>query len=151
MTAVTTLPTWAVYAVGFGTPGSAFVGVIVGHVLTRRGTRELEKRSKREETMRNLRWAAELAVSEDDRAAQLGVAQLNALAESDLLDDSQQLFVDAALDSVLQVPLEEIEEAGEDARVIQLVGPFEEGITEGARSVLSSTEGTPEGEDGEDG
>jgi hypothetical protein len=82
-----------------------------------RNTHELETRSRREETLRNLRWAAELAVSDDDRTAQLGVAELNALAESDLLDESQQLFIDAALDSVIEEPEDEIDESEEDVDV----------------------------------
>lgn len=59
--------------------------------------------------MRNLRWAAELAVSEDSRQAELGVAHLLALTESDLLDESQQLCVDAALQSVVRQPAEVID------------------------------------------
>lgn len=54
--------------------------------------------------------------------AQLGVAELNALAESDLLDDSQKLFIDAALESMIQDAAEEIDEieaAGDEANVIE--------------------------------
>ena len=83
---MTTLPTWAVFAVSFGTPVFTFMGVLLAQFFTRKGARELEQRSRREETMRNLRWAAELAVREDDRMADLGVAQLEALLDSDLLD-----------------------------------------------------------------
>lgn len=36
--------------------------------------------------MRNLRWATELAVSNDSAKAGLGIAQLRALGESDLLN-----------------------------------------------------------------
>lgn len=123
MAATTELPTWAVYAISFGTPASAFVGGLIGHLVTRRGAKELERRSRREEVMRNLRWAAELAVHEDDRTARLGVSQLDALAESDLLDETQQAFLDAALESVVRTPREELAEladAGEDAEVVEL-------------------------------
>lgn len=73
------LPTWAVYSVAFGTPLLAFIGGLIGQLIGRRGAVELEGRSKREEVMRNLRWAAELAVSPDESKARLGVAQLRSL------------------------------------------------------------------------
>lgn len=90
--------------------------------LTRRGATELEQRSKREEVMRTLRWAAELAVTDNDGTAQLGVAELNALAASDLLDDKQKLFIDAALESVIHdvtEQIDEIETAGGSADVVE--------------------------------
>ena len=118
---MTTLPTWAVYAVSFGTPAVTFAGVMLAQMLSRKGARELEVRSRREETMRNLRWAAELAVKEDDRMADLGVAQLAALLESDLLDESEKVFVEAALDAVYEAPedeLDELDELGDEAEAI---------------------------------
>jgi hypothetical protein len=120
VTATTQLPTWAVYAVALGTPISAFVGVVVSNVLTRRGANELERRSKREEVLRNLRWAAELAVSEDEGKALLGLAELQALADSELLETDQKSFIDAALEAVVREPEEELEEAGEDAQAVQV-------------------------------
>lgn len=106
--------------VSFGTPASAFVGVLVGNLLTRRGAKELERRSKREELLRNLRWAAELAVSDEMGKAQLGLAELQALADSDLLEVEQKLFIDAALEAVVREPEEELEEAGEDAQAVRV-------------------------------
>lgn len=124
------------YAVGLGTPTSAFVGVLVSNVLTRRGAKELELRSKREEVLRNLRWAAELAVSDDEGKALLGLAELQALADSDLLEPGQQLFIDAALEAVVKEPEEELEEAGEDAQAIQVGDGV--GLNDEADSVVSS-------------
>lgn len=117
----TTLPLWAVYAVSFGTPILAFLGVLLGSWLTRRSATELETRSKREETMRTLRWAAELAASDKDDLAQLGVAELRALLDSELLDESQKVFIDAALESVIEDPLEEIEEIEAAGDVVDVV------------------------------
>ena len=97
---MTSLPTWAVWTLAFGSPALAFVGVLIGEVITRRGARELEIRSKREEVMRILRWAAELAVSDDQAHARLGVAQLGALLQSELLDEEEKDFVQAALTAV---------------------------------------------------
>ena len=116
---VTTLPTWALYAVGFGTPIAAFLGVI-GHVLLRRGANELDVWRRREETMRMLRWASEHAASTDDAEARMGLAALDALSESELLQLPGQILVDAVIDSLLEEPLEEIEEVGDDVEVIEV-------------------------------
>jgi hypothetical protein len=118
---VTTLPTWAVWVLSFGSPALAFVGVVLGQAVSRRGDRELEFRSKREEVMRILRWAAELAVSDDQAHSRLGVAELGALLQSELLDDEEKDFVQAALTAVVRVPveqIEQIEQRGEDVKVI---------------------------------
>lgn len=82
------------------------------------GARELETRSRREETMRNLRWAAELAVREDERTAILGAMQLIALLESDLLDDREKVFVEAALDAVFEDPETDLSDADGDDGVV---------------------------------
>lgn len=122
MTGATELPTWAVYAVAFGTPSFALAGVLLTGRLNRRTANELERRSRREEVMRLLRWAAELAVADDERKAALGVDQLAALARSDLLSDQEKLFVDAALETALAEPAEEIEQlvtGGEDVHILQ--------------------------------
>jgi hypothetical protein len=115
---VTTLPTWAVWVISIGTPVLAFVGVVLGQAVGRRGARELEFRSKREEVMRILRWAAELAVSDDQAHSRLGVAELGALLHSELLDEEEKDFVQAALTAVVRVPVEQIEQLGEDVTVI---------------------------------
>jgi hypothetical protein len=115
---VTALPTWAVWTLAFGTPLLAFVGVVIGQVITRRGDTELEIRSKREEVMRILRWAAELAVSDDEAHARLGVAQLGALLSSELLDEEEKDFVQAALEAVVRVPVQQIEQLGQDVEVV---------------------------------
>ena len=72
--------------------------------------------------MRTLRWAAELAASEKPDMSQLGVAELIALSESDLLDDSQKVFIDAALESIITEPTEEIEQiesTGDEVDVVE--------------------------------
>ena len=52
---MTTLPTWAVYAVSLGTPLAAFIGGVLGHLILRKGANELDVWRRREETMRMLR------------------------------------------------------------------------------------------------
>jgi hypothetical protein len=115
---VTTLPTWAVWVLSFGSPALAFAAVVIGQAIARRGATELEFRSKREEVMRILRWAAELAVSDDQAHSRLGVAELGALLLSELLDEEEKDFVQAALAAVVRVPVEQIEQLGGDVTVI---------------------------------
>jgi hypothetical protein len=102
------------YVAGIGGPVAALLSFPLTNLVTRRGAKERETRSRREEVLRNLRWASELAVDTDERKAKLGVAELIVLAYSDLLDESQQLFVYAALEAVIRDPLEELAEAGEE-------------------------------------
>lgn len=109
------------FTIGFGSPILAFLRVVVSQAIARKEAEELETRSKREETMRNLRWAAELAVNTDDRMSDLGVAELVALLESDLLDESGKVFIEAALDVVYQDPQAELDALGDDVEVVQLV------------------------------
>jgi hypothetical protein len=118
---VTTLPTWAVWVLSFGSPALAFVGGIVGPAVTRRGARELEFRSKREEVMRVLRWAAELAVSDDPAHSRLGVAELGTLLQSELLDEEEKDFVQAALTAVVRVPVEQIEQIEQNGGDVKVV------------------------------
>lgn len=99
---VTSLPVWAVYCVSFGTPLAAFVGVLVGQLITRRGAAELDRRAKREETMRTLRWASECAVSADVGSARLGLAALDALSASPWLQPEDQMFVDAVVEAIVE-------------------------------------------------
>ena len=130
---MTTLPTWAVWVLSVGTPVLAFLGVLVGQAVTRRGARELETRSKREEVMRILRWAAELAVSDDQAHSRLGVAELGALLASELLDEEEKDFVQAALEAVVRVPAERIEQLGADVQVVA-----EPDLSDGTRADVPS-------------
>jgi ribosome assembly protein YihI (activator of Der GTPase) len=115
---------WAVYAVGFGAPALAFLGALIGHLLGRRASTELDIWRRREETMRMLRWASEQATSEEDAKARMGLAVLDALSESELLQAPDQALVDAVIDAVLEEPIEEIEGAGTDVEVVEVDSDF---------------------------
>ena len=115
------VPTWLVIVVAVATPLLAFAGVLVANVVTRIGDTELEARSRREETMRTLKWAAELAVSDDDAKADLGLRELRALGDSTMLDPEQQSFIDAALASVYGVAEEQIEAAEDEGEEVEVV------------------------------
>lgn len=90
---VTTLPSWAVYAVSLGSPIAAFVGVVLGQWLLRKGAHELDVWRRREETMRMLRWASEQAASPETVKAGMGLAALEALSTSELLQEPDQSLV----------------------------------------------------------
>jgi hypothetical protein len=99
-----------------------FVALIQGW-LTRKGAIEADNRGRREEFMRQLRWAAELAVSDDRRKAQMGVGQLRALADAPLLSEAEKSLVDEALESAIHpavVQIEATEKVGEKTRVVQV-------------------------------
>ncbi len=117
---VATLPLWAVYLVSFGTPVAAFAGVVLGHYLLRKGASELDVWRRREETMRLLRWASEQAASGEPAKARMGVAALDALSTSELLQEADQALVDAVIDSLIEEPVEEIEHAEGDVDVIEV-------------------------------
>lgn len=71
----------------------AFAGAMVGHWFSRLTAREQERWRRREETMRLVRWGAELAVSERVSPAILGLTALDALADSPLVDRDDLPFI----------------------------------------------------------
>lgn len=68
--------------------------------------------------MRNLRWAAELAVSDDVRKARLGNQELKALQNSKMLSPTEVDFIYAALAAALDEPRQAIEQAGGEVEVV---------------------------------
>jgi hypothetical protein len=137
-----------VYLLAFGTPVLAFAGGLIGQLITRRGAVELERRSKREEVMRILRWAAELGVSPEEAKARLGRAQLETLLDADILDEEERDFVQTALEATLARPVEQIEQAGEDARAIMITDADAVAATE-AFEVSSKEEAGAEAKEGD--
>ena len=119
---MTNLPTWAVWVLSFGSPTVTAAIALLGQYFSRSGDQELETRSKREEVLRNLRWAAELAVSDDIGKARLGVQELQALRDSKLLTPSEEGFIDAALHAAIEEPREAIAQSA-DPEVIIVAGP----------------------------
>ena len=72
--------------IAIATPLLAFAGAGAGHLLSRKAALELDRWRKREETMRMLRWAVELATDDDEARAKAGLTVLSALLDSPLLD-----------------------------------------------------------------
>ena len=136
------LPLWAVFAVSFGSPLLAFLGVLVAQAIGRKNAKELETRSKREETLRTMRWAAELSASDEERLAVLGVAELEALLGSDLLEEAEKTFVEAALAAVYEDPAEALDELGDEGEAVQFTQSRDGTLQSETSDDVSS--GTPE-------
>jgi len=142
LTVVTSLPTWAVFTLSFGSPLLTAIIAYWGQRLSRYASKELEARSRREEVMRNLRWASELAVSEDRAKSRLGIKLLKALRESELPTPAEEELIDAALDAVLTPARKEINQSSGDIELVVMTGT--NGIEDGGVS-------SEDGEEPEDG
>jgi hypothetical protein len=92
-----TVPLWVAVVISVGSPLLAFLGLLLGQVLTRRSARETETRWQREESMRLLRWAAELTTDAERSRAGLGLVTLKALAVSPLLQQADLTLIGAVL------------------------------------------------------
>jgi hypothetical protein len=114
-----------VFTLSFGSPLLTAAIAYWGQRLSRHAATELEARSRREEVMRNLRWASELAVSEDRAKSLLGVELLMALRESDLLSPVEEELIDAALRAVLTPPRKEINQSSGDIELVVMTGTNE--------------------------
>lgn len=77
------------------TPLLAFAGAGVGHWIRWRSVTDLDRWRKREESMRMVRWAVEIAGDADQSHAHAGIVVLRALMSSDLLDSRDVALVDA--------------------------------------------------------
>ena len=75
------------------TPMFAFGGGLAGHLISRRTALELDRWRKREETMRMLRWAVELATEASPERRDAGLVSLRALLRSPLLDVQDRALV----------------------------------------------------------
>jgi len=117
----TPLPPWAVIAVTLGAALLTLLGVLVGQLITRRGLKELEGRSRREEVIRILRWAAELGVAETEGSRALGIAMLDGLQVSKLVDKEGSELVYAAWQAVVSKPVQEIEQLDSSKKKYRLV------------------------------
>lgn len=89
----------------------AFLGALLGHWITRKGAVELDTWRKREETMRMLRWAVELATDTDNpwRSA-AGMDVLDALGESPLLQDEDVELVHQVTSSIAATLVDALEQ-----------------------------------------
>lgn len=115
------MPDWLTVAIAVATPLLAFAGAFGGQVLARKGARELDTWRRREETMRMLRWASEQAVADDGRRSVLGVAALDGLRFSELLQPADYSLVDSVTEAVQGETLLVVE-GDPDAQVVEEIG-----------------------------
>jgi hypothetical protein len=121
--------TWAALALASVSTVLGAAITLLGQRVGNRAATELEARSKREEVMRTLRWAAELAVSNDARESLLGIQELEALRKWERLNAVDEGFIDAALDVTVEGPRQIIQESAGDVRVLFEAGPNAAGET----------------------
>jgi hypothetical protein len=157
---VSSLPLLVVGVLAVGSPAVTALLTVRGQNLNRGGTREQEDDSRRQEVMTTLRWAAELAVSDDVRKARLGIQELKALQNSPLIGTVEGEFIIAALDAALEVPVLAIEQAGGDVEVVATAGsndlgevlvPSEEESAQEERPADAQDQGRGDGRSGRGG
>lgn len=102
----------------------AFVGAFIGQWWTHRSALELEHWRRREETMRMLRWATELAADEHPLRAKAGLLTLTSLTESELLQAEDEAMVNGIADMFLETPLRAYTD---QEATTPVVTPIEEG------------------------
>ena len=110
LSSVNVVADWIVVLVAVATPVLAFSGAFIGHVMSRRTAVENDLWRRREERLRTMRWAAEQAVSSDQATAVLGVATLEALRFSELLQPVDIALVDAVTVAVQGGILDELDD-----------------------------------------
>lgn len=100
------IPIWVALVIAVGSPLLAFLGVVLAQWLTRKTAHESDIRWQREETMRMLRWATDVASEEAPHRSSVGIAALDALDDSPLLQQEDQLLISAVLEAII-APLAE--------------------------------------------
>jgi hypothetical protein len=124
---MSSLPLWVVGVIAAGSPVVTATLTIRGQNLSWGSAREQENEATRDQVMTTLRWAAELAVSDDVRKARLGIQELKALQNSSMIGTVEREFIIAALDAALEVPVLAIEQAGGDVEVVVTADPAADG------------------------
>jgi hypothetical protein len=97
----------------------AIANAVDSRIEARLGALELDKWRRREETMRLLRWAAEQATksgNDQEDAWRVGLATLEALGRSELLQEEDQVLIDAVLQALYAEPEDEYAEAEAEGR-----------------------------------
>jgi hypothetical protein len=108
------IPIWLGAAAVVAAALLALLGVLIGHRVTRKGTKEMDNRGKREELLRTVRWAGEM-ILRGNMGIALAAATLAAVQDSPLLQEpSDQAFIDAILGASIEEPVEAYYEADPD-------------------------------------
>ena len=90
---------WFALAGALGGGALGYTGAVIAAMVNRRGLKDLDR--WREETMRLLRWASELAICGDEAKSYLGVEALRALYGSAMLQPDDREFLTTVTDAVV--------------------------------------------------
>lgn len=107
------ISTWTAVVVAVVTPLLAFAGSLLGSWWARRSALELDRWRRREETMRLLRWAVELATERAQDKRKAGITAINALSDSELLQREDRELVAAVTRSLLPDSIQAYDETGD--------------------------------------
>ena len=95
------IPLWVAVVIAVGSPLLASAGVLAAQGLTPKFRPGVEGAVAPEETMRMIRWAADLAASCLVPRSKVGLAALDALDESEMLQADDQGLISAVLTVLL--------------------------------------------------
>ncbi len=98
---------------------AAFAGAAVGHVVTYLVARRQTALGRQQDTLTNLRWAADQALAEDSHRARLGVRYIRAIARSSDLDEDTEAMVDATLAAVVEPVVDEYDSLTDGDRYVE--------------------------------
>ncbi len=109
------IPGWLL---ALAVPIGALIGVGITVAVTRKNANDALRTAEHEERMRSLRWAAELAVSEVDAQARLGIMELEKLGTDPAIGPREQELIDGALEAAQYEDLLALANAAPDAEVV---------------------------------
>lgn len=109
------IPGWLV---ALAVPIGALIGVGITVAVMRKNANDALRTAEHEERMRSLRWAAELAVSEVDAEARLGILELEKLGTDPAIGPREQELIDGALEAAQYDDKLALANAAPDAEVV---------------------------------
>lgn len=95
------MPDWLTVVIACATPGLAYLGVLTANRNTRAGAAETESRERRKQNIEVLFKAVEWSTSSHPRLAAAGVAVLERLEASGMLEAADQPMLDGAYEAVV--------------------------------------------------
>ncbi len=109
------IPGWLL---ALAVPIGALIGVGITVAVMRKNANDALRTAEHEERMRSLRWAAELAVSEVDAQARLGIMELEKLGTDPAIGPREQELIDGALEAAQYEAKLALANAAPDAEVV---------------------------------
>jgi hypothetical protein len=123
------VPDWLAVLIACATPALAFLGALTANRHTRTNAVEAEGRERRRQNLDTLFKAIEWSSSANERLSAVGVAVLDALDSSGVLEKADQPLLDGAYLALVADPLEAYD-AAINPRVVQGGQVLDGGILE---------------------